>query len=139
MHLAQFNAAECCLLNLNCPPSLPACLPARLPACPPSLPACLPACLPCVLVFVCLQAFRGITEVHALVDALCINASNPAIVLTQVRHVATAAAVVLGAECVCCCRRGAARAALPGRLCQTEQHMVFFSISVSSHPHPRLV
>jgi hypothetical protein len=93
MHLARFNAAECCLLNLNC-------LPARLPA------------LPCMLMFVCLQAFRGITEVHALVDALCINASNPAIVLTQVRHVAAAAAAVPGAECVCCCR-GAAREALP--------------------------
>ena len=33
-----------------------------------------------------MQALRGTKEVHALVDALSIDASNPAIVLTQVRQ-----------------------------------------------------
>ena len=114
-------AIQCCQL-----------LPAHILICPPARLVPLRAHIS----YVCLQAFRGIAEVHALVDALCINATIPAIVLTQVWR----------AECLpprrCLVRSvpAAAAAALPGRLFQTEQHMIFFSIvSSATHTTPGLM
>jgi hypothetical protein len=112
MHLAQFNAAECCLLNLNCPPSLPACLPARLPACLPAVIACLPACPACLYSSACRPS--GALQRFTRLWTPC--ASTP-----QTQPSCSPRCGMwppLPRWCLVQSVSAAAAAALPGRLCQ---------------------